>query len=135
MRACVKMAGKCAISEKLTMLEENRFENVLKSLRARRGWTQEDAAAHIGKGMSRHTYIDVETGNLPPTPKHLRLIATGFKLNQDDTDMLYRAAHHTAPKIHNLPFRRNLLFTGRESQLEQLAQLLKENYGVALSGL
>jgi transcriptional regulator with XRE-family HTH domain len=119
----------------LTMLEENRFENVLASLRVRKGWTQEDAAAHIGKGMSLRTYSDVETGNRPPSPKHLKLIATGFKLNQADTDALYHAAHHTPPKIHNLPFDRNLLFTGREAQLEQLSRLLKENHRVALSGL
>ncbi len=115
------------------ILEENRFENVLKSLRVRRGWTQEDAVAHIGKGMSRHTYIDVEIGNLPPSPKHLRLIATGFKLSPDDTDMLYRAAHHTAPKMHNLPFRRNPLFTGREDQFKQLNQCLLENGRAALA--
>jgi tetratricopeptide (TPR) repeat protein len=117
------------------MLEENLFENILASLRTRRGWTQEDAAAHIGKGISRHTYSDLETGKLPPSPKHLKLIAAGFKLNQADTDALYRAAHHESPKLHNLPFDRNLLFTGRESLLEQLSQLLKENYSVALTGL
>jgi hypothetical protein len=77
----------------------------------------------------------LETGKLPPSEKHLKLLATGFKLNQADTDALYHAAHHGSPKIHNLPFRRNPLFTGRGSQLEQLAQLLKENYSVALSGL
>jgi tetratricopeptide (TPR) repeat protein len=118
-----------------TMLEENLFENILASLRTRRGWTQEDAAAHIGKGISRHTYSDLETGKLPPSPKHLKLIAAGFKLNQADTDALYRVAHHESPKLHNLPFDQNLLFTGREALLEQLSQLLKENYSVALTGL
>jgi len=120
------------------LLEENRFENILASLRVRKGWTQEDAAAHIldiGKGISRRTYIDLETGNLPPSPKHLKLIASGFKLNPADTDALYHAAHHGSPKVRNLPFHRNPLFTGRERQLERLAQLLKESYSVALSGL
>src|SRR6266702_2447733 len=110
------------------MLEENRFENVLASLRVKRGWTQADAAAHIGTGMSLRTYIKVENGQLSPSEKHLKLIATGFKLDPADTDALYRAAHHTPPKIHNLPFRRNPLFTGREDQLKQLGQLLKESY-------
>jgi transcriptional regulator with XRE-family HTH domain len=47
------------------MLEVNRFENVLASLRVKKGWTQEDAAAHIG--MSRSTYSALETGKLPPS--------------------------------------------------------------------
>src|SRR5437588_8367527 len=64
-RPCAKKAGKCAISEKLMILEENRFENILASLRVRKGWTQEDAVAHIkdiGNGISRSTYIGLETG-------------------------------------------------------------------------
>jgi transcriptional regulator with XRE-family HTH domain len=110
------------------MLEENSFENILASLRVRKGWTQEDAVAHIrdiGNGISRHTYIDLETGKLPPSPKHLKLIATGFKLNQADTDALYHAAHHGSLKICHLPFDRNLLFTGRDTYLEQLDELFK----------
>ncbi len=132
------MAGKCAISGKLTMLEENRFENVLESLRVRRGWTQKDAAAHIeeaGEGLNLRTYIKVETGQLPPSEKHLKLIVAGFKLNPADIDALYHAAHHTPPRIHTLPFNRNLLFTGRDDQLKDIRQFLKDNYRVALSGL
>lgn len=120
------------------MLEENRFANVLASLRARRGWTQKDAAAHIeevGEGLNLRTYIKVETGQLPPSEKHLKLIAAGFKLNQADTDALYYVAHHGSPRKHNLPFPQNLLFTGREAHLERLDQLLMENYSVALTGL
>ena len=113
------------------MLEESRFENILASLRTRRGWTQEDAAVHIG--ISRHTYSDLETGKLPPSPKHLKLIAAGFKLNQADTDTLYHAAHHGSPKIHNLPFDRNPLFTGRVAQLERLDQYLRESGRLALT--
>src|SRR5207253_585940 len=37
--------------------------------------------------------------------------------------------------MHNLPFDRNLLFTGRENQLNDIGKHLKESHRVALSGL
>jgi hypothetical protein len=63
------------------------------------------------------------------------ILAAAFKLNQEVEAELYLAAAQAAPKMHTLPFDRNPLFTGREAQLEQLGQLLKENYSVALTGL
>src|SRR2546421_10442752 len=99
------------------MLEENQFGRMLESLQVRRGWTQEDAVAHLIKDeatlktLSRRTYSDWITGKSIPSEKQLKIIVAGFKLNQADTDALCQAAHHTPPRTHNLPFTRNPLFT------------------------
>lgn len=111
--------------------EENLFQNVLASFQARRGWTQEDAAAHIE--VSRSTYSGWITGkNIPPS-KQLLKIAAGFKLNQTDQETLNRAAAHTPPRIHTLPFPHNPFFTGREAYLNKLGQLFRENDSIALT--
>src|SRR6266581_5642955 len=113
------------------MLEENQFGRILESLQVRRGWTQEDAVAHLIKDeatlkkISLRTYSDWITGKSIPSEEQLKIIVAGFKLNQADTEALYYAAHHGSPRIHNLPFDRNPLFTGREAQLAQVGQLLK----------
>jgi DNA-binding XRE family transcriptional regulator len=113
------------------MLEENRFENVLASFQARKGWTQEDAAAHIG--VSRSTYSGWITGKNIPASKQLIKIASGLNLNHADNETLNRAAAHTPPRIHNLPFPRNPLFTGRATYLEQLDTHFKTGDSVALT--
>ncbi len=121
------------------MSEENEFKNILASLQARRGWTQEDAVAHIIKdevtlkSISLRTYSDWITGKRLPSQKQLKLIAAAFKLSQADEAELYLAAAHSAPKIHNLPFRRNPLFTGRATYLEQLDTHFKTGDSVALT--
>src|SRR6266699_862379 len=132
MRACAKMAGKCAISEKLTMNEENQLGNMLASMRKRKGgWTQEQTAAWLE--FARHTYSDWEPGKRLPSPKQLQRIATKFQLSTEDEDALYRAASQEPPKMHTLPFPQNPFFTGRKTHLEQLGQLLQENGSVALT--
>jgi transcriptional regulator with XRE-family HTH domain len=117
------------------MGEENEFRYMLVSLRKRKGWTQADAAAHLGKGFSRHILSDLETGKSLPSQKQLLRIAYKFGLYQEEKDTLYRAAAHSSPEIDNLP-PQNDLFTGRTAQLEQLVQLLKESTRpVCISGL
>lgn len=113
------------------MPEENEFGKMLESLQKGKGWTQEDAAAHLG--VVRHTYSDWKTGKRLPSPEKLKHIAATFKLSQADEEALYRAAAHESPKIHNLPFPRNPLFTGREAELGQLTQYLQESGSVALT--
>src|SRR5215472_7792004 len=109
------------------MLEENRFENVLKSFRVRRGkeWTQEKTAQLLS--VSRRTYIRWENGEILPSPRDLQTIATTFQLNETDADTLFRAASSVAPVIQNLPFARNPFFTGRQPLLKQLEHLLEQN--------
>jgi tetratricopeptide (TPR) repeat protein len=107
------------------------FGRFLESLRVRRGWTQEDAIAHLG--VTRHTYIAWKTGKRLPSPKKLKHIAATFKLSQSDGDEFNRLAKLEPPKLHNFPFFWNPLFTGREKQLEKLGKLLKDNDDVALT--
>src|SRR3989442_2748313 len=115
------------------MFEENRFENVLKSLRVRRGkeWTQKKAAKLLG--VSERTYKGWENGERIPPDRDLKNITNLFELNERDEATLYRAAAQVPPEIHNLPFQRNPFFTGRKTQLERLKQLLRENGSVVLT--
>jgi tetratricopeptide (TPR) repeat protein len=120
------------------MDEENQGENqfvefgrFLDSLRVRRGWTQEDAIAHLG--VTRHTYIAWKTGQRLPSPKRLKHIAATFKLSQAEEDEFNRLSKLEPPKLHNFTFSWNPLFTGREKQLEKLGKLLKDNDSVALT--
>jgi len=120
------------------MDEENQDENqfvefgrMLESLRVRKGWTQEDALAHLG--VTRHTYIAWKTGKRLPSDKKLKQITPTLKLSQADEDELNRLAKREPPNLHNFPFSRNPFFTGREAQLDQLGQLLKDNDSVALT--
>lgn len=115
------------------MFEENRFENVLKSLRVRKGkeWTQAKTARLLG--VSRRTYVGWENGESIPSQRDLKNIATTLELNEGDESRLYHAAAQVPPEIHNLPLVRNTFFTGRKTQLEQLGQSLKEDGSVALT--
>src|SRR5689334_2451678 len=115
------------------MLEENRFENLLKSLRVRKGkvWTQAKTAKLLG--VSLRTYVGWENGESLPSQRDLKNITATFELNDADTEILFRAAAQGAPRIQNLPFPPNPLFTGREALLENLAKLLKKNDSVAIT--
>jgi len=117
------------------LLEENKFENILKSLRVRRGeaWTQAMVAQELG--VSRRLYVGWENGDSLPSHSNLRNIVTLFKLSPEDERILYQAAAQVPPRVHNLPFPPNPLFTGRERYLEQLEKLLRESGNVSISGL
>lgn len=62
------------------MFEENRFENVLKSLRVRpgKGWTQAKTAESLG--VSLRTYTAWEIGESLPTRQDLHHLAALQKL-------------------------------------------------------
>jgi transcriptional regulator with XRE-family HTH domain len=109
--------------EKIKMFEEDRFENLLKSLRVRKGkaWTQAKTAKLLG--ISLRTYVGWENGESLPSNRDLKNIAATFDLNDANTEILFRAAGQVAPEIHNLPFPKNPLFTGRKSSLKKLDQL------------
>ena len=107
------------------MLKDNEFGRLLESLQVRRGWRQEDAAAHLG--FSTRTYSDWITGKKLPFPEQLKHIAATFKLEQADEDELYRAAAQMSPEVDNLPSLQNPFFTGRTTQLEDLRQRLQEH--------
>ena len=115
------------------MPEENKFENILKSLRVRKGkaWTQAKVASELG--VSRRLYVGWENGDSLPSQHDLKNIAALFGLSGEDEDALYRAAAQVSPRIHNLPFPPNPFFTGREKPLEQLSTLLNEGSNVAIS--
>lgn len=100
------------------MQEEQRLDNVLKSFRVRKGkvWTQAKTAQELG--VSRRLYVGWENGDSLPSQNDLNNIASTFGLGSEDEDALYRAAAQVPPKVHNLPFPPNPLFTGREKQLE-----------------
>ncbi len=115
------------------MPEENKFENILKSLRVRKGkaWTQAKTAQALG--VSRRLYVGWENGDSLPSQSDLKNVAAMFGLSGEDEDTLYRAAAQVSPRIHNLPFPPNPFFTGREKHLEQLSTLLSEGSKVAIS--
>jgi tetratricopeptide (TPR) repeat protein len=115
------------------MLEENRFENLLKSLRVRKGkvWTQARTAKLLG--VSLRVYVGWENGESLPSHRDLKNITATFELNDADTEILFRAAGQTAPKIQNLPFPPNPLFTGRKALLRALDQLFKKKSSVAIT--
>lgn len=115
------------------MLEESKFENVLQSLRVRKGkvWTQVKTAYELG--VSVRTYKGWENGERVPDHRDLKNIAALFSLDTEAEAELYRAASQAPPKIHNLPFPQNPFFTGREAQLVRLNQLLRDNGSVAIS--
>jgi len=120
------------------MQEESRFENVLKSFRVRKGklWTQERTVELISEivDVSLRTYKSWEMGERIPSPEYMKAIVAVFGLSQEDEDTLYRGVAQVPPRIHNLPFAPNPLFTGRQKQLEQLGNLLKEG-STCISGL
>lgn len=113
------------------MYEENSFENKLRELRARKHWTQDDAAKHLG--VSLHTYSNWETGKRIPSPKRRTQIAELFRLKQEEADALYRAAGQVPQIIDNLPFRPNPFFTGREAELEQIRTQLQDTGTAAIT--
>ena len=115
------------------MLEEHRFEHVLKSFRVRRGkeWTQEEMARQLG--VTRRTYVRWENGEGLPLANDLKRIAALFQLNDTDTDALFRAASQAAPVRQNLPFARNPFFTGRQTLLSRLELLFEHNERIDLT--
>src|SRR6266571_8048572 len=102
------------------MSEENSFGALLTYLRKRSklvlarqglGWTQ--AAVAEALEISERTYKSWEGGERVPDQHYLRKIAALFRLSTEDEDRLNREASQAPPKVHNLPFSRNPLFTGR----------------------
>jgi transcriptional regulator with XRE-family HTH domain len=126
--------------EKVVLSEENSFAALLTYLRKRSklvlarqgiGWTQKDVAEALG--VSERTYKAWERGERIPDQRDLKNIATLFRLDTEDETMLYREAARVPHEIHNFPFNRNPLFTGREALLKQLEQALQANGSVALT--
>lgn len=66
------------------MLEQHCFEDVLKSLRVRRGkvWTQKKMAQLLE--VSLRTYVGWENGESLPSNKDLQLIANTFRLSETE---------------------------------------------------
>src|SRR6266571_5258693 len=136
---CVKMSGKDKREQDKREFRTE-FSILLTSLREKRykqrtwgkDWTQQGVANRLG--VSRGMYNQWENGRAVPTRSDLKNIVSDFGLDEKEQAALFRAAAQVPPEIKHLPLR-NLLFTGRERQLEQLGQLLKENNRVALIGL
>ena len=70
------------------MLEQHRFEDVLKSLRVRRGkvWTQKKTAQLLE--VSLRTYVGWENGESLPSGRDQQLIANTFRLSQIEAETL-----------------------------------------------
>ena len=115
------------------MFKEERFEDVLKSLRVRRGkiWTQAKTAQSLG--VSLRTYVRWENGENLPQSQDLKNIAGTFQLSDTETDILFHAAGRFAPEIQNLPFPPNPFFTGRESELLLMSRLFEKNERIAIT--
>ncbi len=126
---CIKVQ----VLEELAMLEESRFDNVLKFFRVRKGkaWTQERTADLLG--VSLCTYKGWESGESIPSSEYLKAIVVAFELVEEDKADLYRAAAHVPPRVHTLPFLPNPFFTGRDTQLKQLRKLLEEKGSVVVT--
>lgn len=110
--------------------------NLIKSYRTRLGLKQEEVANPDTPELlpvALRTYQGWENGERIPSNKWLYRVASFFRLTDAEADELYRAAAQVAPEIHNLPFQRNPLFTGRERYLELLEQHFKENRSVAIT--
>src|SRR5438132_14009658 len=115
------------------MFEEIRFEDLLKSLRVQKGkvWTQAKTAKLLG--VSLRTYVGWENGESLPSHRERKNVAATFELNDADADALFRAASQVVPEIQNLPFPQNPHFTGRESYLKRLDQLIEQKGSVAIT--
>jgi tetratricopeptide (TPR) repeat protein len=116
------------------MSEENSLGSIIKNARDRMGWTQQEVATKFDPPVSRATVIRWEKDGQHPSDFNIKQLISILGLNEKEADALNRAAGQPTLRRRHLPSR-NLLFTGREKQLEQVRQLLKENHSVALSGL
>src|SRR5262249_4655790 len=68
-----------------------------------------------------------------PSGRDLKKMAATFQLSEADTDTLFHAASQAAPRIENLPYRRNAFFTGRNELLAHLWMALSPGQALALS--
>jgi tetratricopeptide (TPR) repeat protein len=126
-----------ALLEKIPMIEDNSFANLLKTFRMTKGkeLTQKKIAPLLGVGHRK--YVGWENRESLPDDRELKEIVALFELNEKDKAALYDAAARVAPKIDNLELPRNRFFTGREAQFKQIEQFLKENgtQPIAICGL
>src|SRR5215472_15551028 len=88
-RCLARPTPRSAVSGAEKMFEEERFEDVLKSLRVRRGkiWTQARTAQSLG--VSVRTYVRWENGENLPQSRDLKNIAATFELSDAETDVLF----------------------------------------------
>ena len=115
----------------------------IKHERERRAWTQSELAERLGT-----TQVNVsrwEKGKMPGPYYRQRLSEIFGKSLQElglvpeaaqEHDLLSDASDHSSsdlpPPISNVPYRRNLLFTGREEILAHLSTALRRNKAEAL---
>lgn len=107
------------------------FGKLLKHYRDCLDWTQEQTANELN--VAPRTYQDWEEGRRIPNSTNCEKIISVFKLTEEPANTLRRAANQMTPEIHNFPFPRNPLFTGRKIHLARLDQLLKKNGSAAFA--
>lgn len=115
-------------------MRDDPFYILLKKHQAGLSWTHKKIAEKLG--VSERTYSNWVRGVHSPPPEMVRRMATDlFDLSGAEVNDFYRAAAQVAPEKHNFPFERNSFFTGRKTYLELLANQLKENNKVVITGL
>ncbi len=134
------MVGENSFGVVLTSFRQER----LKAARAQRDKLEADkwSTLRVAKdlGVTRQTYSGWENGHHLPEPNDLRAIVRIFRLSDEERDALYLAAAQVSPKRNYLP-QKNDFFTGRETHLERLDELLQEcgivgiTQAVSISGL
>jgi len=118
----------------MNMSDDVFFSDLLKRFRKRRKLTQQQLADQIG--VSRKTVGLWEQGTFKPDIEALLYeIVKGLGLSVQEQQQLFEAYTITAlnTSFHNPPLKRNLYFTGRNFQLNQLHTLLMAGKQVALT--
>lgn len=108
------------------------FGDLLKRLRRRKHFTQQQLAEQIG--VHRDSISSWERGEFfPETPTMLHEIARVLDVSEDEKRLLFEALYGTASMLplHNFP-EHNPYFTGREEILAQLHAQLTTGKSVAL---
>ncbi|HEU5384258.1 MAG TPA: FxSxx-COOH system tetratricopeptide repeat protein [Ktedonobacteraceae bacterium] len=108
-----------------------------------RGWTQGDVGGQVG--TDGYTVNRWERGRAFPSPYFRRKLCELFGKNAEELGLLRERESNQVPRflspIWNVPFRRNVFFTGRESSLSYLHHRFhRDSMGIpaqiqAISGL
>ncbi|HEU5227720.1 MAG TPA: helix-turn-helix transcriptional regulator, partial [Ktedonobacteraceae bacterium] len=116
------------------------FSDVLKALRKQKKITQRQLAERLG--VHYNTVSMWERGNYLPESKGVVLtVAKELGLNEEQTRQLLEASLTALTPYWNVPYQRNLFFTGRESTLSHLHEILSHkssatsSHSCALCGL
>ncbi len=116
------------------MSEEKSLGKLIYVARKQLGLSQQELADKFDTAVNRVTVGRWEKDEQRPSVQNFEELIGILDLNEQEAYALYYAGGKTPPERHNLP-RENRLFTGRETYLAKLRDLLEQHHVVALSGL